>query len=186
MSEDYYSYIQALKNHTEMVQEDKATFVYLTDEIESPRAYNALLHKLYTATKDDTFTFIINSGGGVVESVIMLTDAIIHSAATVKMKVAGFAASASTVLALAGDELEIANHSTFMIHNYSSSGISGKGHELVARQNFMNKSLNDAFNFYYQGFLTPEEIEKVIGGSDLWMGPEEVRERWLNKQALKE
>lgn len=45
----------------------------------------------------------------------------------------------------------------------------------------MDESLNKAFAEYYGGFLTEEEIDKVIEGTDLWMGPEEVRERWENR-----
>lgn len=48
----------------------------------------------------------------------------------------------------------------------------------------MDQSLNEAFSTYYENFLTPEEIERVIEGTDLWMGPDEVRERWANRQGV--
>ena len=175
-----YADFKEWDKHVPIKSEDNTHFTYITDDIEIPAAYNELTHKLYTATEDDTFIFIINSGGGVVESAVMLTDAIKRSAATVKMLVTGFAASAATILALSGDELEIADHSAFMIHNYSTS-LHGKGNEVRARQTFMDDSLNKAFKDYYKDFLTEKEIEDVIAGEDLWMGPEEVIERWNSR-----
>lgn len=115
-----YSQLKQWDKHVPIKQEDGTTFVYITDDIEIPAAYNELVHSLYTATEDDTFVFVINSGGGVVESAVMIIDAINRSAATVNMLVSGFAASAATILALSGDNLEIADHSSWMIHNYSA------------------------------------------------------------------
>lgn len=167
--------------HVPIKEVNGINFVYLTDEIEIPAAYNELIHRLYTASSDDTYNFIINSGGGVVDSAIMIIDAIHRSEATVNMFISGIAASAATIIALAGDELEIADHSSFMIHNYSA-GMMGKGNELKARQNFVDKSLNAAFVDYYGNFLTEDEIERVIEGTDIWLGPEEVMERWTNRK----
>lgn len=56
---------------------------------------------------------------------------------------------------------------------------------MKSRQEFMDKSLNDAFKDFYSGFLTEEEMDEVIDGRDLWIGPEEVRERWENVKALR-
>lgn len=158
---------------------DGITYVYFTDDIQSPAIYNEVVHKLLTATSEDMFVFVINSGGGDVESAIMIVDAVRRSEATVKSFVTGFAASAATILALSAEELEIAEHTPFMVHNYSG-GLGGKGHELKARQEFMDKALNDAFKDFYTGFLTEEEMEEVIDGKDMWMGPEDVRRRWDN------
>ena len=50
---------------------------------------------------------------------------------------------------------------------------------MKAYQEFVDKNLNNAFADYYGGFLTPQEIESVIDGKDLWLGKEEVDRRWL-------
>jgi len=113
------------EKHAPIKESNDIKFVYITDDIEMPAAYNELVHELYNATEEDTFTFIINSGGGAVESAVMLIDAVRKSAATINMYVAGFAASAATILALSGDNLDIAEHSSFMIHNYSAMNVSG-------------------------------------------------------------
>lgn len=167
--------------HVPIVEKDGTTFVYLNDEIEIPGLYSELIHNLYNATEDDSFAIIINNGGGVVETAVMLVDAINRTPATVNCLISGFAASAATIIALACDNLEIAEHSSFMVHNYSG-GLGGKGHELKARQQFMDKALNNAFKSFYAGFLTEEEMQEVIDGKDFWFAPDEVRERWENRK----
>jgi hypothetical protein len=52
---------------------------------------------------------------------------------------------------------------------------------MKARQKFTDDHLNEAFKTYYTGFLTEEEMDKVIEGTDLWMGTDEVVERWNNR-----
>ena len=172
------------EKHVPIKVSDGTTFAYLNDEISIPALYSELVHKLYTATPEDNFVLIINNGGGVVETAIMLVDAMKRSAATVNVLVTGFAASAATIIALAADNLEISDHTAFMIHNYSA-GMGGKGHELKARQAFMDKSLNVAFKSYYEGFLTEAEMDEVIEGKDFWMDAEEVRTRWDNRLNLR-
>jgi len=71
-----------------------------------------------------------------------------------------------------------------MIHNYSSSGMQGKGHEMKARQQFIDRQLNRAFRDYYIGFLTEEEMSDIIEGKDIWLDHEEVSERWALKKSF--
>ena len=66
-----------------------------------------------------------------------------------------------------------------MIHNYSS-GIQGKGHEMKARQTFIDNELNKSFERYYLGFLSEEEITDVIEGKDIWLNSQEVMQRWAS------
>lgn len=52
---------------------------------------------------------------------------------------------------------------------------------MKARQKFTDDHLNDAFKSFYSGFLTEEEMDKVIEGTDLWMDTKEVADRWQNR-----
>ncbi len=169
-----------------LVKEGNTWYVYLTDAIEDPAAYNEVVHALYTAPKYVSFKFVISNGGGSAETAVLLIDAIKETRATVHFKVAGFMASAATMLSLSGDSFEIAEHTPFMIHNYSSGGGGAmKGHELKARQEFMDENLSLAFRDFYKGFLTDEELDDVIvNGIDIWLHPAEVRTRWVNRQAV--
>lgn len=157
---------------------------YLTEEIKDPSLYNKLCHKLLTANEHDEFTLLINSPGGILDSAFMVVDAISSSNAKIKCRLTGTVASAATIIALTCDEIETSFNLAFMIHNYSSVALSGKGHEMKARQKFMDKELNKSFKKYYSGFLSDEEIEDVIDGKDIWINAEEVNERWKKKKSL--
>lgn len=165
-----------------LIQNRHHTDVYLTDGIDEPSNYNELCHVLRSAEKGDTVNMYLNTPGGVIDSAFMVIDAIKNSKAKVTAHLSGTVASAGTIIALAADNLVVTDHTSFMIHNYSSGG-HGKGAELKARQEFIDKSLNKAFTSFYKGFLTDDEIANVINDKDMWMDKEEVEERWKNRIA---
>lgn len=135
---------------------------------------------LHTASENDEFILNINSPGGIIDSAIMVSDAIKCSNARVTARLTGTVASAATIIALVCDELITSDSLAFMVHNYSS-GSQGKGHEMKARQQFIDRELNRAFRDYYQDFLSESEISDIIEGKDIWLNNIEVDERWKNK-----
>lgn len=151
--------------------------VYMTEQIDAPVTYNKLIHILNNAKSYEHITLHINNGGGYVDAGFMIIDAIKNCSATVVARLTGTVASVSTIIALSCDEIEVTPYLSFMIHNYST-GMSGKGHEVKAYQNFSDRELNKAFREIYSGFLTEEEMQSVIDGSDIWLNESEVLERW--------
>ncbi len=158
---------------------------YISDQIDEAFVYNELCHKLRHAPVGSTATIHLNTPGGYLHSAMMLIDAIKSSKATTVAHLTGTVASAGTIIALSCDELIVSEHLSFMIHNYSG-GISGKGHEMKAQQEFSDKNLNTAFNDFYAGFLTPEEMVNIIDGKDMWLTSEETRIRWARRKVLLE
>lgn len=166
--------------------ENKTFTAFITGSIDEPSHYNELCYLLHSSNKDDKFILHINTPGGIIDSAFMVADAIKHSKGHVKGRLSGTVASAGTIIAMQCHELEVADHLSFMIHNYSG-GMAGKGHEMKARQRFTDIHLNNAFKTFYKGFLSSEEMDSVIDGTDLWMGSEEVVERWQQRlQSLNE
>lgn len=159
----------------------KRLIAYITDSIGPPAIYNELCHQLEEAGEDWDVTLHINTGGGILDSAFMIIDAVKRCKAKVKARLSGTVASAGTIISLACDKLEAAPHLSFMIHNYSG-GIQGKGHEMKARQKFSDDQLEAAFEDIYSGFLTETERQRVIEGTDLWMGEDEVLARWEDRQ----
>ena len=155
----------------------KTTHAYITDGIDVPSEYNKLCHVLNGASSDEEVMLHLNTPGGMIDSAFMLIDAIGNSKATITAKLSGTVASAGTIIALSCDKLEVAPHTAFMVHNYSS-GISGKGHEMKAYQSFVDENLNTAFKTMYSDFLNKDEMEEVIDGKDLWLNSKEVAKRW--------
>lgn len=164
-------------NYVPILKEGRHVDIYLTDSIEAPSEYNQTCHILEKAYKGDTATLHINNGGGYVDSGFMMVHAIKTSKSKTTARLSGTVASVSTILSLSCDEIEIADYTNFMIHNYSG-GAQGKGHEMKAQMDFTDAQLNAAFTEIYGGFLTEHEMELVIAGKDLWMGKDEVLARW--------
>jgi ATP-dependent protease ClpP protease subunit len=154
--------------------------IYLTNAIEEPLNYNEACYMLDTADKNTVVEIYLNTPGGIIDSAFMLADAIKRTKATVKAYLSGTVASAGTLVTMVCDQVEVSPHLSFMIHNYSG-GMAGKGHEMKARQKFTDDHLNEAFKSFYSGFLTDEEMERVIEGTDLWMNSAEVQERWNSR-----
>lgn len=151
--------------------------IFLTSGIAEPHLYNEACYFLRNADEECTAYVYLNTPGGMIDSAFMITDAIKNSKAKVIACLSGTVASAGTLITMACDEIQVTPHVSFMIHNYSA-GMVGKGHEMKARQKFVDEHLNNAFKDYYNGFLSEEEMDKVIEGTDMWMGTDEVLERW--------
>ena len=155
--------------------------VYINTSIDEPSCYSEICYILSTLTEDETVYFHINTPGGILDSAFQLVDAIKRCRATTVAKLTGTVASAGTIIALSCDKLIVAEHTSFMIHNYSSSFEYAKGNELKARQEHIDKSTNQAFKEFYSGFLTDKEVKEVINGKDIWLTADEVRMRWQCK-----
>jgi ATP-dependent protease ClpP protease subunit len=156
--------------------------VYLTEGIEAPSVYNELCHELRSLGPQDEVHMYINNGGGIIDSMVMIVDAMSASEAEVHVHISGSVASAATFPVMHADVLHVAPFTHFMIHNYSG-GFGGKGKEAKDQMDFVNEEIGNTFKEIYKGFLTDEEIEKVIDDKDKWMGTDEVRERWANRKA---
>ena len=164
------------------VKTDNTLEVYLQSGIDEPDTYSELCYVLSTVEEGTIVNFHNNTPGGVLDSAFQLAAAIKACKGTTVAHLTGTVASAGTIIALVCDKLEVADHTSFMIHNYSA-GTYGKGNELKARQEHIDKSTNEAFREFYYGFLTDKEIKDVINGQDKWFTASETRERWLRKQA---
>ena len=172
-------------NYVPMITNKHTTTVYLTDVIEAPPLYNELCYKLDNASPAEEFFIYINTPGGILDAAIMLVSSIKNTAANTTARLSGTVASAGTIIALACKNVEVADHTAFMIHNYSG-GLFGKGHELKAHQEFVDANLNKSFSSFYEGFLTPAEIKRVIDGKDYWMNKDEVLSRLDRKNGYSE
>jgi len=150
---------------------------YITGDIGSPHNYNELHYVLETAKEGDVVKLHINTGGGYIDSAFQIVDAIKQTKAFVIGHIVGTVASAGTIIALSCHELQVADFTQFMIHNYST-GTQGKGHEVMDYINFNDRNLKEIFKKIYKGFLTDREITNVINGKDMWLGSEDVVKRW--------
>lgn len=149
---------------------------YVVDEIGDVGPFLDMVNVLKTAEQHDTIFIYLNTPGGNLYTAIQLISAIRQSQATVVTCIEGMVASAGTLLFLAGHKHVVNPNCTFMIHNYSH-GMFGKGNETALQSRHSEYFFAKLAKDMYGRFLTPEEIEAVTNGKDLWMESEEVLKR---------
>ena len=159
------------ENHIPIARNGREIDVYITAEIVNP------IDLLRNANSKEIVRLHINTPGGRLDSATMIIDAIAASDAYVIGVLSGNVSSAGTMIALACDELECSSYLEFMIH-YFSGGTGGKGNEIKAHSNFIDKHMPMIFKKMYAGFLTNKEIEDMIEGKDIWLNGDEVLERF--------
>ena len=165
------------EDHVPIARNGRETDVYIMTEIVNPIEYSELCHLLRNANSKEVIRLHINTPGGRLDSATMIIDAITASDAYVIGVLSGSVASAGTMIALACDELECSSYLEFMIH-YFSGGTGGKGNEIKAHSNFIDKHMPMVFKKMYAGFLSDKEIEDMIEGKDVWLNGDEVLERF--------
>lgn len=166
-----------------IVAKGKVVTVFLNDEIHEPGAYNELCYTLEN-TAADSVRLYINNGGGQLDATLSISASMKRCGCEITGVLSGTIASAATMIALQCDKLEVAEHTAFMIHS-ASGGTSGKSHETKTYMEFNDKNLKEVFNTVYKGFLTESEIRKVLDGKDMWMGKDEVVERFARMKGAK-
>lgn len=166
-----------------LIARGKVVTAYLMSEIYEPEVYSELCYTL-EHTSADYVRLIMNNGGGQLDSMLSIIDAIKRSNATVVAVLSGTVASAATMIALACDEVEVADYTSWLTHYYSG-GSAGKGNEIKAKHLFDEVEIPKMFKELHKGFFTEAEIERVIDGKDEWLNKEQILERFANMKDVK-
>jgi ATP-dependent Clp endopeptidase proteolytic subunit ClpP len=97
--------------------------------------------------KNKNINVHINSLGGSVFDGLAIYNALKNHTKTVTTKVEGICASIASVIAMAGDKIEMAENSLFMIHNpFAQTG--GDANELRKTANILDKIRNEIADIY--------------------------------------
>lgn len=153
--------------------------IYLSDGIGDGPDFIDMIHRIKTATENDIITIHMNTPGGYLETGVQIINAIRATEAHVITSLESRAYSLGTLIFLSGDELQIHENALMMFHHYSNL-MYGKGHELTAELEVVNKWFNKMMRKICVPFLSDEEVDEIQGGRDIWMDSDEVRKR-LNK-----
>ena len=149
---------------------------YLTGVIGDPEEYLDLCNILRTASQQDEVVIRFNTPGGQVRTGNMIINAINESEANVIGFIESDCGSMGTYIFLACHTWGVSEAAEFFCHT-CSSGSFGKEHETYEQAVFLRKQQHKLMWDRYSNFLTTEEIEKVISGSDVWLDAEEIMER---------
>jgi ATP-dependent protease ClpP protease subunit len=154
--------------------------IYITDTIVEPHLYNELQYTLSQCNEGDDVKMHINTPGGDLDTTIAVMDSMKKCKANITGYITGTVGSAGTMIAMCCTSIEVSDHSSFMVHTYSTI-IQGKGNEVKAQQDFSDVATDRLIRDVYKDFMTPEELTLLIEGKDYWFNKEQLLTRWENK-----
>lgn len=138
-----------------------------------------LIQNIKNLNQEDSVDVYINSPGGVVYGGIPLINSLLDTKAKVKVHVIGLAASMAGIIACTGDEIAMDPNTVLMFHTYSSKG-GGKSNEIKADVEFSVPAYKKLLIRSCSKILTGDEIDSIMDGKDLYLGPEDVKRRLPN------
>ncbi len=134
------------------------------------------LQTIRAANPEDTVRIIINTLGGDVAIAMAYVSAIRESQAMVIVHAEGQVCSAGTVLWLACERRTVSPLTIFMFHNYQG-WIGGDGSNIYRQAVFQKDYFDRVFDYFYKDVLTPEEMETIKGGGEVWLTEEDILAR---------
>lgn len=137
---------------------------------------------LDTVSADELILNINSPGGDVFDGFAIYQDLLAHKAYVV-VRVTGLAASAASVIALAGNKVEIAEHAFFMIHNAWSYAI-GDARAMTARAKLLKKIDGEIVDIYAtKTGGDPTEIKTQMD-DETWLTGSEAVEQGFADEAI--
>lgn len=170
--------------------QDEAT-VYLYDMIVSSKAdaewwggvAAETFVKDFTAITAPTIHLRINSPGGDVFAARAMEQAVRAHPSNVITHVDGYAASAATYLALAGDEVEIVDGGFFMIHNSWSIAL-GNANDFRKTADLLDQIDGTIVATYAKRTGLDEATLRDMLAAETWIGAQQaVDEKWADRIA---
>jgi ATP-dependent protease ClpP protease subunit len=149
---------------------------YLVGNIGDPEDYLDLCHALRSCGQQDEFFLRFNSGGGQVRT----GNQILNALRECPVEVVGFiehdCGSMTTFLFLACDTWGVSKYAEWFSHTVSG-GNYGKENETFESSQFLRKQTHKRIRDEYANFLTPDEIESILKGSDIYLDADEIMDR---------
>lgn len=153
---------------------DRRAYIKLQGPIGGPSFSGAFLDELDAKAKTaKNIDLVINSTGGSVFGAVQIYNALVRHPAKVRVKIEGVAASAATLIAMAGDEIHIAENATMMFHEVRPTEKSLESMlELVQRANESIKK-----TYHARTNISMERLNEIFGSNkDHWYSAEEAVE----------
>jgi ATP-dependent protease ClpP protease subunit len=150
--------------------------IKLFGAIEEPQQFASAIEAFERAQPDDKVLVHLQSPGGSVDA----TDAFLHAMhncqAPVHIVATGGCHSAATIILMNAQSFTLSDNFYALIHN-GSTGTWGKMSDYKAETAFTSHYMEELMKKTYEGFLTDDEIQRLIEGKDFWFGPKEFCER---------
>lgn len=152
--------------------------IAISGGLEEPQQFIEEFSVIRNAGENDVVSLFLNTPGGCLYTGTQFRSVLQKCAARTVAYLESGCHSAGTIIALSCDDLEVSDDSFMLIHNYSS-GLWGKGTDLVKGVLEQDKWIKSIMREAYKDFLTEKEIEKKLFKSeDIYLQAAEIRERW--------
>jgi len=150
--------------------------IFIFDGIESAEQFIPAIEALQIAKEDDLVMVHLSTPGGSVDATDTFLLALKMCRARIVFIASGGVHSAGTLILMHADEVILSEGFNALVHN-GSVGHGGKFNEYAAASDHSRAFMCDLFRKTYKGFLTKDEIERMIEGKDFWFNADEFRER---------
>jgi len=158
--------------------------VMFDSDIEESSEFHEQFYIMEQAGKDDLVDVCISSLGGSVATISKFQDVVKNSEAHFHAKLHGYGYSAGGALFLLCDTQEVSDLATFMAHSIQS-GYGGGTQTLEAHSKMTSEHNRTLCEILYTDFLSPEEIDRICDGAEIWMAAPEIRERLAKREEVR-
>ncbi|MCE4044566.1 Clp protease ClpP [Lysinibacillus fusiformis] len=153
---------------------DQWIYDYFAIPATSPGKVNTAIDRALR-NQDGELLVVVNSGGGSVFSAAEIYTALKSFNGKVKVQIVGMAASAASVISMAGQHVEMSPVAQLMIHN-ASTGAWGDYNEMDATSEFLQK-VNQTITNAYRAKTSKTEVELLqMMNRTTWMTASEAKE----------
>ena len=149
---------------------------YLLGGIGDPEEYVDLCHALRSARPEDKFILRFNSGGGQVRTGNQILNALHECEALTIGFIEHDCGSMCTFLFLACRTWGVSKYAEWFSHTVSG-GNYGKECETFEASQFLRRQTHKRIREEYKNFLTEDEIDKILTGTDIYLDADEIMGR---------
>ena len=142
--------------------------------------YRTVIAMLNDASSNDLVIFHLNSPGGLLSGLQSLVEAVKGTEAHTVAYIVGQCASAASIFSMYCDSVVVSDMASLMIHNVSYA-TGGKNSDIIAHTQHVAKTSEKLIRDTYSGLLTPEEINEVLNGREIYFDADEARERFESR-----
>jgi ATP-dependent Clp endopeptidase proteolytic subunit ClpP len=156
---------------------DKTGEIYLYDEIGfGAITARGFADELKSLGRVDRINVRINSPGGDVFDGIAIHNLLKNHPANIVVSVDGWAASIASVIAMAGDSIEMASNAQIMIHDPYVGRVSGGAADMRKMAERLETTKQTLVDTYHERTLIPKEEISAMMGRETWLKAAEAKQ----------
>lgn len=150
---------------------------YLFGSIADPRQFINVFQAFDAADEGDNVYVNLSSVGGSLDATDTFLQHMEECKGRVIVRASGGCHSAASIILLNAPEFTLSDGFSCLIH-CGSLGVSGTLSEFKVSSAFQAKHMESILRATYEGFLTEEEIDRMIDGKDFFLNAEEFMARY--------